>query len=75
MADSWSEVRSIQNEPTVFWYSREQGNYQRWVGSRQDESGANLYGLLLDKARIVYTSKRLTAMNFDVSNMFKSMDS
>lgn len=75
MADSWSEVRSIQNELTVFWYSREQGRCHRWVGSCQKDSGANSYGLLLDKAGTVYTSKRITAMNFNISNMFKPMDS
>jgi len=64
MADSWSEVRSTQNELTVFWYSREQGRCQRWVGSCQKESGASSYGLLLDKAGTVYTSKKNNCNEF-----------
>ena len=50
-----TDPRNIEDEPTISCHSRKQGSYQR----PSKGFWANVYRLLLDKARMVYTSKRI----------------
>lgn len=72
MADSRSGAENVQDKLTISRHNREQGSYQKQLGSCLKDSGEHLNRLLLtNDGTIGVYIRKITTVDWNIPNRFK----